>query len=63
MTLKDVLGIFDPFQIVIKPDKKEPSAYMIRQNNAIKNYRHWYYLALERGVLTETQMKKKRLVE
>jgi hypothetical protein len=57
----DFVGLFDPFHIVSSKPKAKQTEYMKRQGEVIKRYRHWYYKALDEGVLTVTQMKKKGL--
>jgi hypothetical protein len=59
--MNDLLGLFDPYGIIIKKPKKHQTAYMKKQNEAIKNYRYWYYTVTEKGLMTTTQIKKKGL--
>ena len=59
VTFNDFLGVFDPWHILVGKTKPEQTAYMKRQTAAVKNYRHWYYMALDKGIYTTTQMKKK----
>ena len=57
----DFVGLFDPFHIVSSKPKAKQTEYMKHQNEVFKSYRYWYYKALDEGVMTATQMKKKGL--
>jgi hypothetical protein len=57
----DFLGVFDPYHVITSEPKAVQTEYMRHQNDVIQQYRHWYYRAIEEGVMTVTQMKKKNL--